>query len=406
MFEDVGHRQSHAPRSHRRNKGQQKPKPPEEAKQKIQPLFANLDRPLIYTVIALSILGLTAVFSASAMEAIDKYGNSLYFVQRQLIFFILGFGLMFSVAKFPYFYWSRLTKPLALIVIGLLIYTLRSGVEAYGAERWIRVFGFQFQPSELGKISTVLLLAQALNHNRNRIWNLNFCINLLLIGATIWLILKQPNLSMTIILASLSAGIMFIAGIRPLVLGSAGVLGGTLLVYKLMHTEYQMRRIRGWLNPWKDAQDTGYNLIQSLYAIGSGGIFGKGLGMSHQKLYYLPFQYTDFIFSVWAEEWGLLGCFVLIGLFLTLLYRGVVIASSCQSKFGQLIAMGITLILACQMTINMFVATGLFPVTGVTLPLISYGGTSVLVTMTMLGILLNISRYRTSVQSLNAAVKS
>lgn len=362
---------------------------------------AGMDKPLLYVTLALSVLGLATVYSASAMEAMDKYGSSLYFVQRQLVFFIAGFGLMYAVSRFPFMYWSRFTKLLALGVIGLLVYTLANGVEAYGAERWIRIAGVQFQPSELGKVSVVLLLAQALGHKLGERQRLGFLINLGLIGMTVLLIYKQPSLSMTVILSVVSAGVMWIAGIPVWILGSMGVLGGSYVVYKLLHTEYQLRRIQGWLDPWKDAQDTGYNLIQSLYAIGSGGLLGVGLGMSHQKLYYLPFQYTDFIFSVWAEEWGLVGCVFLMGLFVTLLYRGYVIARTCRSSYGQLLAMGITLMLGVQVVINLAVATGLFPVTGVTLPLISYGGTSVLVTLVMIGILFNISRYRVTVSTLS-----
>jgi cell division protein FtsW len=227
-----------------------------------------------------------------------------------------------------------------------------------------------------------------------------------LIGITIALIIKQPNLSMTIILSLVTFGTMFISGIPTWLLTIIGAGGGYGVVHKISHTAYQMRRIQGWLDPWKDSQDTGYNLIQSLYAIGSGGLVGTGLGMSHQKLYYLPFQYTDFIFAVWAEEWGLIGCVILIGLFAVLLYRGFVIAQTCRSPFGQVLAMGITMMFASQIIINMAVATGLFPVTGVTLPFISYGGTSVLVTSMMIGMLLNISRYRITVTEIGTHAAS
>lgn len=365
------------------------------------PVAIGLDKTLLYVTIALAILGLAAVYSASATEALDVYGNSLYFVQRQFVFFVMGFGLMYLISHIPFFAWSRWTRVLAFIVIGFLAYTLHSGVEAYGAERWIRILGFQFQPSELGKISIVLLLAQALGQKAGTGKGIGFFFNIGLILVTLLLIYKQPSLSMTIILFTISIALLYVARIPTLLLAATCGIGGAYAGYKLLHTEYQLRRIQGWLDPWKDAQDTGYNLIQSLYAIGSGGIIGTGLGMSHQKLYYLPFQYTDFIFSVWAEEWGFLGSFMLLGFFVTLLYRGVVISKTCRSPFGQLLAMGITLILAFQVIINLSVATGLFPVTGVTLPLISYGGTSVVVTLIMIGILLNISRYRVTVSSIS-----
>lgn len=393
-------RQRHRQRHRSRGATARSASPPQP---KPKAMATGLDRPLLYVTIALAILGLVAVFSASATVGTDTYGNSLYFVQRQFIFFLMGFALMYGISKVPFFYWSRVAKVVAFGVIGLLVYTWLNGVEAYGAERWIRIFGFQFQPSELGKLSVVLLLAQALSQRSRLKQSIGFVFNLVLIGSTLILIYEQPSLSMTIILSGVSMAMMFIGGISPWLLGTVGLAGGSFVVYKLLHTEYQLRRIQGWLDPWKDAQDTGYNLIQSLYAIGSGGLFGTGLGMSHQKLYYLPFHYTDFIFSIWAEEWGFLGCLALVGLFLTLLYRGVVIASTCRSQFGQLLAMGITMMLAMQVIINLAVATGLFPVTGVTLPLISYGGTSVLVTLMMIGILLSISRYRVTVSAITPA---
>ncbi len=360
---------------------------------------SDVDRPLLYVTIILSFLGLMAVFSASATEALDTYGNSLYFVQRQLCFFVLGYGLVWALCQYPVTQWLRRAGVIPLValgVIGLLLFTMVSGVEAYGAERWVRIAGIQFQPSEFGKLSVVLLLAQALGRKPGQQKNrLQFLLHLGLILVTLLLIYKQPSLSMTIILATTTFAMFFVNGVNPWALLTMITAGGGYIVYKLMHTEYQLRRIQGWLNPWKDPQDTGYNLIQSLYAIGSGGLVGTGLGMSHQKLYYLPFQYTDFIFSVWAEEWGFLGCLVLLGLFVTLLYRGMVIVRHARGRFDQFLAMAITFILSMQLIVNVAVATGLFPVTGVTLPLISYGGTSVLVTLLMIGLLLNISRQRT-----------
>lgn len=390
-------RSTSRPRPQRRSRSQRQTTVPidELPQAKTGVALAGIDRILLYVTVALAVLGLTAVFSASATEAQDAFGNSLYYVQRQFIFFAVGFGMMIGISKLPFMSWSRIAHIFAIVVIGLLLYTLHSGVEAYGAERWIRVFGIQFQPSELGKISVVLLLAQALGQGKKLSFLSVF--NGALIMISLLLIYKQPSLSMTLILSGVSFGLLFITGIPLALLGIMMAGGGSYVVYKLLHTEYQLRRIQGWLDPWKDAQDTGYNLIQSLYAIGSGGLIGTGLGMSHQKLYYLPFQYTDFIFSVWAEEWGFIGSLVLMGLFGTLLYRGFVIAKTCRSNFGQLLAMGITMVLGIQVIINLSVATGLFPVTGVTLPLISYGGTSVLVTLLMIGILLNISRYRLTV---------
>jgi cell division protein FtsW len=188
---------------------------------------------------------------------------------------------------------------------------------------------------------------------------------------------------------------MLIAGgMTPVPVISAVVCALPLLAYKILSTPYQLKRITGWLNPFEDPQGTGYNLIQSWYAIASGGLFGAGFGNSKQKLFWLPFGHTDFIFSVIAEELGFIGSLILIGFFIALVNKGFKISRSCPDAFGRLLAFGITLIIGIQAFINMGVATGVLPVTGQTLPLISYGGTSVMVTMIMLGILLNISRKR------------
>lgn len=359
-----------------------------------KPRLASMDRPLLFITIILTVIGLTTLFSATATQAFDTYGNSLYYVLRQFLFFVMGFVLMWGVSRLPYFAWIRLAKPFAIVVILLLLYTMLNGVEAYGAERWIRIFGLQFQPSELGKVSVVLLLAEALRFPFGQ-RRFNFLLNGALVGLTILLIFKQPSLSMTLILSTVCGVMLLISGVRPLILSAVAGTTGAFIFYKLLHTPYQMRRIVGWLSPWGDSQDTGYNIIQSWFAIGSGGLFGSGLGGSYQKLYYLPFHHTDFIFAIFAEEWGFFGCLGLIGLYIAMLYRGYKISERSMSPFAQYLAMGITLILMLQVLINLSVATGLFPVTGLTLPFMSYGGTSIIVTLSMLGILLNISRYNT-----------
>jgi cell division protein FtsW len=357
-----------------------------------RPGLGKLDRPLLFVVIILTVIGLTTLFSATATQAFDESGNSLFYVVRQGLFFLFGYGIMFGLSRLPYFAWIRLSKPFALIVIALLLYTLLNGVESYGAERWIRIMGVQFQPSELGKISIILLMAEALRIPFGQ-RKFNFTLNMVLAGLTIGLIFKQPSLSMTIILSVVSVLLMFISGVRKSFLLSALIPAVILGGLKVMQTPYQLKRITGWLDPWGDQQGTGYNLIQSLFAIGSGGLFGSGLGGSYQKLYYLPFHYTDFIFAIFAEEWGFLGCLGLIALYIAMFYRGYLIAQRSLSPFAQYLAMGITLVLMLQVAINISVATGVFPVTGLTLPFMSYGGTSIIVTFVMLGILLNISRY-------------
>lgn len=367
-------------------------------------VLGNTDKPLILIIIALTIVGMLTLFSATASQALDQFNNSLYFVIRQALFFAAGFGLLWWTSRIPYFYWARLAKPFSLIVIGLLLYTMLNGVEAYGAERWIRIFGVQFQPSELGKISVILLLAEALRSPSGQ-GRFTFILNGFLIALTIGLIYQQPSLSMTLILSTMCCFMLYISGTKPAFLISFLVPAGMFVAYKLMHTEYQRKRIIGWINPWGDPQNTGYNVIQSMFAISNGGLFGSGIGESFQKHYYLPFHHTDFIFAIFAEEWGFTGCVLLLLLFAALVYRGCTIAQNSRSTFAQFLAMGLTITIMMQVIINVCVATGLFPVTGLTLPFVSYGGTSILVTMTMLGILLNISRYTESPDTLAGVAK-
>lgn len=354
---------------------------------------ASMDQTLIYTTFALVIVGLMSVFTASAAQANLETGNSVSVLFKQLISAFLGSGVLMVLSRFPFVRWKRLVRPFAIISIGMLLLTMFVGTTANGSERWIMLpFGFQFQPSDFAKVSAILLMAQATSVHR-KLLSQNSIINLALVAMMSILILKQPNLSVAMIIGAMTLMMLFVAGLpRYLCLGVVPMLG-FVLYREITHNEYQMKRITGWLNPWKDPLETGYNLIQSYFAIGSGGLFGVGLGNSIQKLYYLPFQHTDFIFSVICEEWGFMGASIVIGLFALLAWRGFTIARYCPSLFGRMLAFGLTLGIVLQAMINICVTIGLMPVTGVTLPLISYGGTSMIVTLGMIGILLNISHY-------------
>jgi len=362
--------------------------------------FARMDNALMYTTLALVLVGLMSVFTASAAQADLETGNAISVLLKQIISAVLGGGLLWTLARFPFERWKHLARPFALISIGLLLMTMFVGTTANGSERWIMLpFGFQFQPSDFAKVAAILLMAQATSQHRNLL-SQNTIINLALVAFMSILILKQPNLSVTMIIGAMSFLMLFVAGLpRYLCYGLIPAMG-LLLFREITHNEYQLKRITGWLNPWKDPLETGYNLIQSYYAIGSGGLFGVGLGNSIQKLYYLPFQHTDFIFSVICEEWGFIGATIVIGLFGLLTWRGFTIAWHCGSQFGKMLAFGLTLAIVLQAIINISVTVGLMPVTGVTLPLISYGGTSMVVTLGMIGILLNVSSYGETAQPL------
>jgi cell division protein FtsW len=363
--------------------------------QQRQTLAGPRDGILLYTALTLVAIGIASVFTASAVQADLETGNTLSVVIKQIISAFLGLAVLFSTARIPFMRWRNLAQVSGVVAIGLLLLTMLVGNTANGSERWIVLpFGFTFQPSDVAKVAAIFLMAQATS--QKRLLNTNMFFNMGMVGLMIALILKQPNLSVSIILVLISMSMLLLAGSSILLMGFLG-MGGVAGAWQVIkHNPYQMERISGWLNPWKDAQDTGYNLIQSYYAIGSGGLWGVGLGNSVQKLYYLPFQHTDFIFAVICEEVGFVGAAIVLGLFGVLSWRGFTIAWQCPNRFGQMLAFGLTMAIALQAMINVCVTVGLMPVTGVTLPLISYGGTSMIITLGMLGILLNISRYRSS----------
>jgi cell division protein FtsW len=345
-----------------------------------------VDAPLLWTTVILAIFGLVAVFTASAKMDILAY------VLRQSVAISVGLAAMGLCSRISFKFWRRAGYPLAFLSIFLLLLTMLIGTTANGSERWLVIGGLQIQPSEFAKLAVIILMAHAVSQRRLNsgvLW-----INLALIGVMVALIFKQPNLSVSILLGILTGAMLFLGGMKKtfFLLGLPAVAYGVW--QKILETPYQLRRIEGWLDPWGDPRDTGYNLIQSLYAIGLGGVFGRGLGNSLQKLNYLPFQHTDFIFAVICEELGLWGSLLVLGLYTVIGWRGFTITSRCASPFGRMLAFGLTAALLLQAAINISVTTGLMPVTGVTLPLISYGGTSAFITLVMIGILLNISRYR------------
>jgi len=337
--------------------------------------------------------GLLSVLSASAWEAAGDSGNSFAMAGKQTLFALTGLLMMRVASLTPLRVWQQWGARMGLIVAFLIGLTIVVGTTANGSSRWLLLpGGFQFQPSEFSKLVGVLLVAQALSSkSAQRHWHVAFSLGLLgLMGV---LVLKQPNVSMLILLVLTSGAMAFVASSVPLwtFLVSLPPLGA-LLAWRIQHTDYLSRRIVGWINPWADPQGTGYNLIQSWYAIGNGGLLGRGWGQSLQKLSALPFPHTDFIFSIICEELGVLGAGTLVILFGIIAWRGLRIALTCRDRYGQIVAFGITFSIVIQALLNMAVAVGLLPVTGVTLPLVSYGGTSLMVTLLMLGILMHCSR--------------
>ncbi|MCQ2958135.1 MAG: putative lipid II flippase FtsW [Candidatus Gastranaerophilales bacterium] len=358
---------------------------------KLPPVSKNL----LIVVIMLMVFGTVAIFSATSPDGIAIANNPLYYPIRHIVFCIIGIITMLWASKFPYTRWKKYVVPFATGVIVAIALTLVPGIGKtdYGASRWLVIGPLQIQPSEFCKFACILRMATALSQIKNTLWTPLFKKHVFIILIMAFIIFKQPNMSMLIMLFSTCAGMTFAAGLNPAIflMGAGGaVVGITALIFK---SAYQSTRIIGWLHPELDPQGAGYNILQSWYAIASGGFFGAGLGASKQKLYYLPVGYTDFIFSVIAEELGFIGISVLIMLFILFITLGFKVAARCKDPFGRLMAFGIVFCIGFQAVTNMCVASGVFPVTGVTLPFISYGGTSFIATSLMVGVLFNISRY-------------
>lgn len=360
-----------------------------------EPEFRGLpNRTLISLTIGFVCFGLMAVYSASANEALVSFQDSTAFLRKQTIAAIVGLFLMFTLSRQDYRKLRRYAWPFAAVSFVLLALTLvpQLSVTAKGSSRWLALGPFQFQPSELCKVSSLILMASGLS--RFFWWHPQVIIR---IGASLvfaLIVIKQPDLGTALMIMGALLTLLFVSGTNAILLGSS-LLGGAVIVWHhIQKTPYQMARIQSWLDPYSNPLKEGWNIIQSQLAIGSGGLWGVGFGRSLQKLYYLPVQHADFIFAVIAEEFGFLGCAVLLSMFALFGYHGYKTAMQAKSLFGRYLAIGITTSLCLQAVVNIMVTSGLLPVTGVTLPFLSYGGSSLVITLSMVGILLSISRDR------------
>lgn len=353
------------------------------------------DFPLFLIILVLLCMGLNMVFSASAHEDFYLYNDSFYHLKRQLLWSVFGIIAMVVASMFDYrklankgFIKLSMFASLSLLIIVLLLPAKK------GVHRWIGVGGLSIQPSEIAKLVLILYVADYLTRKGDKVKEISKVIHVLLVACIFsGLILIEPNMSTSVIAATVSIAMLFIAGAQFKHLFLIFITGFSGAVYLMLSEPYRLRRFTGFLDPFKDPLETGYQAIQSLYALGSGGIFGVGLSNSRQKKFYIPEAQNDFIFSIIGEELGLIGtCFIIV-LFALLVWRGFKIALNCKNKFGSLLASGITMLIAVQSSINLLVVSSFMPVTGVTLPLISYGGSSLVLTMLSLGILLSISRH-------------
>ncbi len=377
-----------------------------EKKTKRTSKFLNnkVDYILVITVLTLLTIGVVMVLSASAPSALSMTKSSYTYFFKQFGFAIAGLCIMYIVSKIDYriykkYYWVIY---IISVLILLLVLVPHLGVEVKGARRWIKLPGIgQFQPSEITKIGMILFYAGYLTDHKDDLkdFSKGFLLPLTFVLIPMGILyVFQNHLSVCLVIGAITCVMMLIAGSRMLhfvlvgLLGIAGV-GGYLAKNLTSESDsFRIDRILVFLNPWSDATGTGYQMIQSLYAIGSGGLFGVGLGNSKQKYLYIPEPQNDFIFAIIAEELGFVGCAVIILLFAVFVWRGIVIAMKAPDMYGSLIAVGITTLVAVQAVINIAVVTGSIPTTGMALPFISYGGTSLVILLVAVGILLNISR--------------
>ncbi|WP_274651854.1 stage V sporulation protein E [Paenibacillus humicola] len=352
---------------------------------------------MIVSILLILAIGLVMVYSASAVLAFHQFGDSFYFLKRQLLFAALGVGAMFVTMNTDYWIWKKYSKLALIVCFGLLVIVLIPGIGVVrgGARSWLGISSFGIQPSEFMKLAMIIFLAKLLSDRQQVVTS--FTKGLLpplgIMGLAFGLIMLQPDLGSAAVMVGASLLVIYTAGARLSHLGSLVLLGVGGLVGLILAAPYRMKRITGFLDPWSDPLGTGYQIIQSLYAIGPGGLVGLGLGMSRQKFNYLPEPQTDFIFSIVAEELGFIGGAAIIALFAILIWRGMRTAMTAPDTFGSLLAVGIVGIVGVQVFINIGVVIGMLPVTGITLPLVSYGGSSLTLLLTALGILLNISRY-------------
>lgn len=353
---------------------------------------------LTIIVLGLVVFGVIMVFSASYYSSISETGDPYAYLKDDIKWAALGACVMLVAAMIDYHIYNKFAPfllILSLVLLGLLFTPL--GVTRNFATRWLGVGGFTLMPGEVAKICAILFVAWFLSKNPQRIRSFirGVLPLLLLCGVYFGLVILQPNLSTAITICAIIIGMMFVAGLNILYLISIGVLGaGGILAMVLTDEDgYWMKRITSFMDPFQDPLGSGWQVIQSLLALGSGGLFGVGLGKSIQKTLYLPEPQNDFIFSIIGEELGFIGCLILIICYLILIWRGCHIALNAPDMFGTLVASGITIMLAVQVILNISVVTSSMPPTGITLPFVSYGGNALLLFMGSFGILLNISRH-------------
>ncbi len=356
---------------------------------------SGYDPVLLFGVLALVGLGLVMVYSASAITAYDRVGDSFFFLKRQAAAALLGLVAMTVALKLGYRRMARLAYPLLLVAMLLLVAVMVPGLgtTVNGAKRWIRFAGISLQPAEIAKVAWVVYLAYSLAKKREKVksFSIGFLPHLAVAGVLVILCMAELDFGSSVALLFLLFVMLFAAGARLSYLVGSVLLAVPFAWHAVVNSPYRMKRILAFLDPWSHRHDIGYQVSESLMSIGSGGITGLGLGDGRQKLFYLPEAHTDFIFAIIGEELGLLGVALVVALYALVIWRGVRAALNASEPFGAYLALGISALLGFQATVNMGVAMGLFPTKGLTLPFVSYGGSSLVVLMGAVGLLLSVT---------------
>jgi len=369
-----------------------------EDRRRIFPVGEKVDKLFLTLILLLLTVGLSMLYSASyAQSEYDtSYEISTRYLQKQAVCAALGLVAMYFASRIPADFWYRMAWPLYGISIALLLSVLLFGESVNGARRWINIAGIQFQPSEVAKFTMILLFARLTKHYGRSAKEFRYGVlgfGCALLGILVPLALEK-HLSAIMLMGMVAVVMMFVAGTHPKwLLAGAGAAAVFVVVY-ITFMGYAGDRVTAWLHPENDPGDTGYQILQSLYAIGSGGLFGLGLGKSRQKYLYLPFQYNDYIFAIICEELGLVGALLIVALFAVTILRGYWIALQATDRFSTVLCAGLVTLIAVQTVLNLCVVTNLLPSTGIALPFFSYGGTALAVNLGEMGIVLSISRGR------------
>ena len=352
---------------------------------------------LIPTIILLGI-GLVGIYSSSSFLADHKFQDSNFYLQRQAFFVLIGLFLLVVVKNIPVELYRKIVYPILIISFALLVVLFLPGVakKIGGAYRWVKIGPFALQPSELVKLALAVYVAYSMSKKGNNMssFSKGLLPHLMVVGAFMYMILIQPDLGTTVIIGCWLMIMLFVAGLNVFHILAMIIISCPMVIWLITHAEYRLNRLLAFMKPWEYPQGLGFQIIHSFLAFGSGGIWGVGLGNSKQKLLYLPEPHTDFILSILAEELGLVGIAFIILLFSILIVRGIKIALDASDLYSSYLALGITILLGLQVVINMGVVMGLLPTKGLTLPFLSYGGSSLLVNLIGIGILMSISARR------------